>query len=213
MQQHVVKRTKWVANWQSPSYHFCNIIQKHFQAERKISKMISTGNGSDFQEFYSSNVLRTVSIVASVAEVTLVTPVILMIIWYERYRAGHVRTLINQASEFFSKIRVNPSLFLLIYFLFHNSIRNRYVIKKPYLFGFCWSQHPLILDFKTCLTMISKSLYLDFIVYLSLISAPAYQWFQHLLINDFSTCLTIISTPADQWFQHLFSRDIKTFYP
>ena len=80
--------------------------------------MISTGHGSAFQEFYSSNVLRTVSIVASVAEVTLVTPVILMIIWYERYRAGHVRTLINQASEFFSKIRANPSLFLLISFLF-----------------------------------------------------------------------------------------------
>ena len=55
-----------------------------------------TGNATDFQEFYSGNLLRTLAIGSSVLGLVWNIPVYLMLIWFEHNRAGHVRTLINQ---------------------------------------------------------------------------------------------------------------------
>ena len=60
-------------------------------------------NGSEFQEFYSPNLTRSAAIGFSVVAVVLNPIALLIVVWYERYRAGHVRTLINQVSPILIK--------------------------------------------------------------------------------------------------------------
>ena len=90
-----------------------------------------------FQEFYSFNLFQVIGLFASFINIFLVTPLFLLIIWYEQYGTNHNRTLINQfvtstcwSSVFYNLLAQIPEAALGVFGPFHENFCFFHIVVK-----------------------------------------------------------------------------------